>query len=657
MPISKSLKPSTQANPGTLIWNDFSGGLNADHAAWPLALAENELSDILNYKYVRQGNLVKLKSRDGLTHYSTAGGAGGAIKDIFYFSTTSGAVYVVVVADSDLMRTTTYAGEVFTKIGDLASTRGRMCQFNDKLIVADGGILKFWDGTTFSTLVDSANGSLLDSLKSYSSYSYVPLFNGAYIRAAQYFTTQAWGAETKTLVSMTVKLKKVGSPTGNITAKIYASDGTTVVETSSTTLDSATVATDYTEYSFVFTGAVSSSTTYYFALLYNGGDASNYVAVLTTTVAGVIGDTYTYAASWSIVTPSDLIIKISSTSTAPSATFVIQKQNRIYCNDVLHPNWLWFCNANDPNDWSTVNGGGKIIFDGHYQLNGAFVWNNAIYVFADYPRAIYKLTGDSPDEYTIADDPWRGVTAVSQDVIQDVGPDLIFEDTRGIMSLKTIIQTGDVEKSIISRDKVNNTYVTPNWVCPGGYSVPCTPISGKTISDTQYWFTNWHSGYLIIYDQELSIWTRFQLGVVPTAFTTIGGVTYIGTSSGDIYYLDETKNQDNGTDFNLIALTNWHDLYVLQEKDLRFVDSVLISASQETYDLEIYLNLSTTVKKTLSLVSLSQNGAFQSPYCGNLNEVNFNFKQIQAKVTNVVSGTGPHWLDRIVVEAAILSHY
>jgi hypothetical protein len=348
-------------------------------------------------------------------------------------------------------------------------------------------------------------------------------------------------------------------------------------------------------------------------------------------------------------------------NTAPFATFVIQKQNRIYCDHSSYPNRLYYCNANDPNDWSTVNGAGYIIFDGHYKLNGAYVWNNSIYIFADNPKAVYRLTGDSPDEYTIADDPWKGVTAISQDVIQDVGSDLIFQDTRGIISLKTLSQTGDVEQSIISRDKVNNTYVLPDWVCSGGYSVPCTPISGKTISDNQYWFTNWHSKYAIIYDQENGNWTRFELEMgdaVPTCFGINAGLTYIGDSDGNLWYLDYTKSQDNGVDFNLVAKTNWHDFGVLFDKDARFIDSVVISANQETYDLEIYVNLNTvTPLKTLSLVSLSQNGAFQSPYCGNLNEVNFNFKQIQAKITAIASGTGPHWLDRIVVEAAILSHY
>lgn len=649
MPISASLKPSTQKRPGTLNWNDFSGGLNADHAAYPLALAENELPDILNYKYIRHGNLVKLKSRDGCTKQSTGGAAGAAIKDIFLFSTNAGVDYYVVVADSDLKYLN--GSNSFTKIDDLSSTRGRMCQFNDKLIIADGGVLKSWNGSTFAELTDTtANSTTLTTYTTNTAAMGGSAFFSTYNRYAQYFTTPGWGTGTRTLTSITFRLSKFASPTGNITAKVYAADGTTVLATSGTTLDSSTVASTATNYSFTFSLALNASTSYYFAILFSGGDADNYINIYIDPYGSIPGLKYYFTTEWIGSATTSLAITASLAPKSPAATFVIHKQNRIYCNDVLNPNWLWYCNANDPNDWSTTNGGGYIIFDGHYQLTGAHVYNDEIYVFASNPRAVYKLSGDSPDEYTVQL-MWKGVTAISQDVIQDVGSDLIFTDVRGIMSLRLLAETGDIEKSCISINKVNNTYVLP-------YS---SQISAKTINDNQYWLST-TGNYVIAYDQELGIWTRYQFelgdGVTPTAFGVALGWTFMGCSDGHLYFFNYSYDQDNGTDFSLVAKTNWHDFGVLFDKDARFIDSVVVSANQETYDLEIYINLNTvTPLKTLSLVSLSQNGAFQSPYCGNLNEVNFNFKQIQAKVTAIASGTGPHWLDRIVVEAAILSHF
>lgn len=655
MPISQSAKPSTQARPITFTWNDFSGGLNADNAGYPLALADNELSDVLNYKYVRQGNLVKLVSRDGLTKANTTG-AGAAINDYYNFVTSTGTAYDVVAANNDLQYLSSGA---FTKIGDLSSNRGRMCQLNNKLVIADGGTLKYWDGTTFSFFNDSGI-LLLDSLSSTSTGS-LALYNTSNIRFAQKYTATA---NVSFVGTMTFVLMAIGTPPGTCVAKIIDNDGTTLLATSDAINASAinTVAEAQKVFTFTTSTNLVSGNTYYLTFEYDnaGSDVSNCIKVYF--AGNVIAGNAAYRGSgggWTENAAVDCMI--SFTGSAPLSTFAITKKNRIYCNHTTYPNRLYYCNANDPNDWSTVNGAGYLIFDGHYKINGAYAYDNCIFVFADNPKAIYKLTGDSPDEYSIADDPWRGVTAISQDVIQDVGSDLIFQDTRGIVSLRSLAQTGDIEKSIISKNKVSKTYVLPDWVCSGGYSVPCTPISGKVITDTQYIFTNWHSEYAIIYDQENGNWTRYQLGLggaVPTCFGTNAGLTYIGDSDGNLWYFDYTKDQDNSVDFSLIAKTNWNDLGVLFDKDARFVDSVLISANQETYDLELYVNLNTvTPKKTLSLVSLSQNGAFQSPYCGNLNEVNFNFKQIQAKVTSVSSGTGPHWLDRIVLEASILSHF
>ena len=647
MPISRSLKPSTQHNPVVFAWNDFSGGLNADYANYPLALSENELAEILNYRYVKQGGLVKLRSRDGLTKANTTG-AGAAVNDYYHFTTSAGVEYDVVVADSDLKYLNAGA---FTKIGDLASTRGRTAIFNDKLIIADGGILKYWDGTSYLFLKDD-NDYLLDNVSSQTPIdSTVGLYTGSYLRFGAKYTTPDWEIDTFFYtLTVTFAIRKANAPTGSVLAKIYKADGT-LVDTSDAGYDVATdITTSLVNKTFTFTNLqLSPATAYYVAIVFTStsSDSSNMVVV------GVINyvnnNCVKYDASWSDVA-STCYIRISP-NVGPLASFVIQKRNRIYCNSSVNPNRLYFCNANDPNDWSTVNGAGYIIFDGHYKLNGAYVYNNSIYVFADQPKAVYRLTGDSPLEYAIQDQPLRGVTAISQDVIQDVGSDLIFQDSRGIISLRSLVETGDIEKSIISKDKVNRTYVLP-------YT---SQVSGKNVTDNQYWLTT-TGNYVLVYDQELGCWTRFQFelgtSVTPTCFGINSGITYIGDSAGNLWYMDYTKTQDNGVDFSLIAKPAWTDFGVLFDKDARFADCVVISANQETYDLEIYINMNTaTPLKTLSLVSLSQNGAYQSPYCGNLNEVNFNFKQIQAKVTAIASGTGPHWLDRIVIEAAVLSHY
>jgi hypothetical protein len=656
MPITESIKPSTGPKPVTLTLPDFSGGLNADQSAYPLASAENELVDILNFRYIKTAKGVKLKSRDGLTKLTTTPFP-GALRDLFYYVDASGNDYTMGVADSDL----NYLDRTsFAKIGDLASNRGRMCQFNDKVVIADGGVLKYWDGTTYSFFNDPAN-TYFDNSSLAPAWS-IKMYSGSVIKLAQDITTPGTGSITFSFASATFSLKKTGSPTGNMTAVIYAPDGTTVLSTSSTILDVATLTTDYAYKTFNFNYTMSGNTNYKIAILYSGGDSSNYVnggaTVSNTTNPGT---TYYYESFWVEYTDRELSISSPLYAFAPLASFVVQKQDRVYCNHETYPNRLYYCNANDPNDWSTEDGGGYIIFDGHYKINGLFAYNKSIYIFCDNPKAIYQLVGDSPEEYVV-NLIFRDVTAISQDAIQDVGNDLQFCDTRGVISLRKLITEGDIEKSIVSRN-VNQTYILTSWDCYGGYEFPTDIMTGKVISDNQYWQSYAFTDYVIVFDQELGIWTRYQFefseaGIGITSLGVINGITYIGTSDGHLYYMDHTKVQDDTTDFNLLAYLGWLDFNTLLVKTSRFADSLLISVTGETYDLEIYKDFNaTTPIKTLSQVSLSQGGAYHSPYCGNLNEVNFNFNQIMFKLTNIASGKGPFWLDRIVLEANILSRF
>jgi hypothetical protein len=647
------MKPASGPRPVTLTLPDFSGGLNADQAAYPLALAENELMDILNFKYVKTPKGVKLRSRDGITKVTNVAPFPGAVLGIYGFTSSVGASYILAVANQDL----NYLDSgTYTKIGDLSAINQiRFCTFDDKLIVNDGyTCLKYWDGSTFGVLRDDY-GYLINNidLTPLSSDANLYMYSGSKVRIAQHLTLPLWGVGVDlTVTEISVKLKKTGSPTGNVTCVIYAANGSTVVSTSSTTVNSASLTTDWVSYPFTFSIALSPNTAYYISINYGGGDSSNYVSIHNGTTWGtpsgaISGVGAYYDSSWHDHASADLLIRIAP-NTAPYGMFVIQKRDRIYCVDYNNLNWLRYCNAGDPNDWSTEDGGGYIIFDGHRMINGLAIFYDEIYVFCIHPKAIYRLSGDSPEEYSVKklfDD----VTAISHDTIQNVGNDLLFVDSRGVISLKTILQYGEIEKSIISKS-INNTYILPN--------VTSLSYATKCVSDNQYWLSV-TSTIIAVYDLEIGGWTlfSFELGSAVTIYSLglINGDTYIGASSGHLYYLDYTKDQDSGTDFSLMAKTGWLDFNTLMVKTGRFADSLLISAIGETYDLEIYKDFnSLTPVKTLSQVSLSQNGAYHSPYCGNLNEVNFNFNQVMFKLTNIASGQGPYWLDRIVFEANIL---
>lgn len=109
---------------------------------------------------------------------------------------------------------------------------------------------------------------------------------GANTRQAQSFT-----GDGSNLQKATFWLKKVLSPTGNITAKIYAHSGTfgtssvatgTAIATSDT-VDISTLSTSYALVDFTFSGAeqitLTNATNYVVSVEYTGGDASNYLHV------------------------------------------------------------------------------------------------------------------------------------------------------------------------------------------------------------------------------------------------------------------------------------------------------------------------------------------------------------------------------------------
>lgn len=597
MPLAPSPKPSTQPRPVTWAWDDFSGGYSPDNNTLPLSKYSNTLLDSQNFKYIRSGDKIKLITREGLVLMSSGFVAGGEIYDIFYYIDASGNAYECVSADSDLKYRSSSS---FVKIGDLASTRARMCRLDDKLIIADGGTLKYWDGTTYGEFSDNYC-SAIDYLD-LALESGLNLKSTGATRAAYHGTISA----NYTIKSIKAVIYKTGSPTGNAVAKIYASDGTTVAGTSGN-LDVSTIIAGVPGGTYTFTFATSVSLTsgsaYYFSIEYSGGDDSNYITL------GLKMDTFTgleyyQSAAWNA--QSDLIPIMAVYNTAPVATFAISKKNRVYCNNTSYPNRLYYSNTNDPNDWSTVNGSGFIIFDGHYQLNGVYPFYDDIYVFVDYPKAVYRITGDSPDEYVVKL-MWRDITAENQDVIQDVGSDLFFKDAQGVISLRTMEKYGDIEKANISKDSVQRTwlYDTATW------------FTGKNISDNHYYIGG-NTSYAVVFDQEFGIWTyyKFELGtgVSVTAYGMMGGRTYLGTSDGKLYWLAYYATQDNTTDYTAVCSVPWTDLGTLLEKDARMIDCVMSSASQETYDLDIYINNSTTAIKRLPLVSQANDGAYESPY-------------------------------------------
>lgn len=148
-----------------------------------------------------------------------------------------------------------------------------------------------------------------------------PVGNGTVTRVAQCFSN---GVVAQNLTRARFHLKKVGSPSGNLTFTIYAISGTfgsTGVPTGSAvatsgTLDVTTLTTSYLEkeisFPVVTQYSMASSTNYAIAVEYSGGDVSNYVHVEGAATGSHAGNLANYTGSWAATAAADLWFSCSA---------------------------------------------------------------------------------------------------------------------------------------------------------------------------------------------------------------------------------------------------------------------------------------------------------------------------------------------------------
>ena len=125
-------------------------------------MTPDELSDVLNLRYIATPSGVGLTNRPGMVKCTTTPIAGGSypIKDLHKYVNTSGTVKYMAVCNSAAYMSTggTPPNWSFSSLGTLAGARGRMVNFAGKCIVADGAAPKKYDGASWGTCT-STSGS------------------------------------------------------------------------------------------------------------------------------------------------------------------------------------------------------------------------------------------------------------------------------------------------------------------------------------------------------------------------------------------------------------------------------------------------------------------------------------------------------------------
>lgn len=182
--------------------------------------------------------------------------------------------------------------------------------------------MKFTNNTT-----DINNNVAATSVDSYqpTEDGDVDVYSGSITRVAQQFTGTA-GDLSRAIFS----IRKQGSPTGNIVAKLYANSGGAPTGTALATSNNVAIAdltTSFADVDFEFEDEYTlvASTEYHISIEYSGGDSSNRLEV-EYLAAGAGGETCnTYVSSWSSQTYDcrfqvnrDGIIEVTATDSDPS---------------------------------------------------------------------------------------------------------------------------------------------------------------------------------------------------------------------------------------------------------------------------------------------------------------------------------------------------
>ena len=224
--------------------------------------------------------------------------------------------------------------------------------------------------------------------------------NGTIVGQAQSFTNTA---NPHYLTKVHARLRKVGSPTGNLTAKLYAHSGTfgsSSVPTgaalaTSVNFNVANLTTSYSEQEIAFTVPYEmlASTNYVIAFEYTGGDASNYVRVEGKTVGTHAGNRSEKTGAWAASSGSDLWFKAF---TSPKLYGMPGELVRGITHEITTDTPTGTFAAVETVTWVSPNGSGKMFAINH-TTNPTKMW-------------IQLLTGVAPTDNQVITGSTSGAT-------------------------------------------------------------------------------------------------------------------------------------------------------------------------------------------------------------------------------------------------------
>ena len=556
-------------------FSGFDGGYVQDKA--PQYLNLNQLSECMNMKYSVEKDSVILNVRQGTTIISNSAlpAAADVLACTYYINASK---YILATATKlYYLNATMDPVEIGTSFLEGIPT---FTEFNSKLIIHDGGITKFWDGTA-SPVLNTNYGKL------------TRLYQDEVLDTPDGTTTEYSG----TLTYPAVKVSTLEITFTDTTAKTISDDGSGRLTGN---VDSAWVK-NVAGAADNGAGLIRLTIT---AHGFSDGDKINVQSVGGTTEA----NNTSAAPTWTVVNKTDNTVDLTGSTftnaytsggTASKNTiiyssgawvlkadgapdcdtsFVAEYQkvdggsrskaglirgSRLYTwGDSSYPSRITYCETNDETATDTSSGGGYLDVDANdgYSLLGAI--NFFTTVLCIKQTSLHRID-DFPDDATfdvekLTDD----LGTLSHRTPLFEGGIISFIAKEGWMAVHPSQRFGDIQKGVpLSKDFKNNAVRYANATAYSAYN----PI------DNQLWLalsTNAGTTYLdYIYVSNLDangLVSLYKFEFTHTCFNYANQMMLIGGADGNLYKLDDTNTvfTDNSVSYSdqtyfRSAYTDW----------------------------------------------------------------------------------------------------
>lgn len=650
-------------------FDDWKGGWNSYRKGH--GLRDDQLTDILNCRYVDTPQGLGLMPRPGLEELTATGtSTGTSIMDIGKFVDSSGSEHTLVASDSKLWEFTTGPASL-TSLGDLESTRGRMVQFGNNLAVFDGGYLKYFTGTTLLMAHDT-EGTLLDNTSDDQDGS-VSLYDGGVERFGQNFQTPDWGSYgyTVPLQMISFVVAAIGSPTGNAYARAYNAAGTIIASSAAVDISAWGASPQTADFAFSAGSLdMATQTSYRFVLDVGGTGTSvgNYIKGYYSNTLSLGGSLTTYGGTWGTDATKNALMSVGP-GLPPKSSFGWPHVDRLIIEDKEDTNRAHYSGTNTLNQWSGTGAGWL-----DYMTEGAditairpFYKSIAIHLAGGGPRAVFLLSGSGPTDYTL-ERAAPGVAAINQDVCHFTGDDQIFLDYTGIYSLVAVTQYGNTQAAARSEDVYD--VVVQN--------ASDSSFAGTCLGHKQIW---WGLGlsYFLVYDVFRKVYTKYQfnMGNTITSLHEYNGLVLVGDYAGKLwqYSLSSPVYLDGGTSYGSLTYFKLkrHDFGTELVKRLRFVNVRSRARLGGSYDIKIYPDMLEDAIKSISVVipadpDLTVDEAtmtvdeaiFTLDYSGSsmkLHKIMLEAQNFMIGIENIVPNNGIMLFTQIKQSVALLTRY